>query len=193
MVRVALVGSQFAEQLRTNPEALGEVEVAWVGSEVAALERQLPALRVDALALEVADQAGLSADSIRSLVSRSHAELAVVSYGFTTRAFLRDLRDERIRVLQAPLSLGSLRAHLAFLLVRDLLSARPASNVACACVSETERAASALIELEARERSCPHRDRLGAATHAQLDALSREARDALQRAVTLVRPPAPRS
>ena len=188
MVSVELVGSQFAEQLRTNRDALGDVEVAWVGADPDELRRHLPELRIDALALDVTDHAGLSADSIRSLVATSNAQLAVVSYGFTTRAFLRELRDERIRVLQAPLSLSSLRAHLAFLLVRDLLSGRRASNATCACVSEAERAASSLLVLEARERDCPHRDRLGTATHAQLDDLSRQAREALQRAVALAHP-----
>lgn len=208
MIRVALLGAQFAEQVRTNADELRELDIAWLGTSVEAFRCEVPALRIGALVLDIADRPELDAAAVRSLVDASGAELSVVSYSYRTRSFLRELRADDIRLLQAPLSLTTVRAHLAFLMVQELLggrgrTARP-SNCArplsaalsaahpsgCSCGNELEHVMAELIATQAREKSCASRGRGDAQTHQNLEALTQRARAVIEEALTLVRPQA---
>ena len=208
MIRVALLGKQFAEQLRTNAEELRELDVAWMGYSVETFRRVAPGLGIGALVLDIADLPELDAAAVRDLVKASGAELSIVSYSYRTRSFLRELRADDIRLLQAPLTLTTVRAHLAFLMVQDLLGsrgrppreatgARPLSAAltaahpsGCSCGNELEHVMAELIATQAREQSCAGRGRGDAQTHQNLELLTQRARAVIEEALTLVRPQA---
>jgi hypothetical protein len=104
-----------------------------------------------------------------------------VTYGYSTRSFLRELRSERIRVLQAPLSLATMRAHLAFLIVQDLLRGQGsglARAEGCGYADGAQRARAELLALQERERRCAlslPQDPV----HAELERLTRVAAETL--------------
>jgi hypothetical protein len=206
MIKVALLGQQFAEQVRTNSEELRELEVAWVGNSVEAFRREVPLLGVGAAVLDIADMPEVAAGDVRALIETSHAELAVVTYSYRTRAFLRELRADHVRMLQAPLTLSTLRAHLAFLMVQDLLGgrgrnprgpdARPATTGAllaahpsgCGCGDELDHVITELIAAQSRERSCAGRVGVGEANHQSIESLTQRARATIEEALQLARP-----
>jgi hypothetical protein len=120
MIRVALLGRGFASQLAEHPDELGEVEVVWTGSDADAFRIQVPALQPTVVVLDAVE--GRPLEALRALITESKAQLALVTYGFASRSFLRELRSDRIRVLQGPVTLSALRTHLSFLIVQDMLS-----------------------------------------------------------------------
>lgn len=209
MIRVALLGKQFSEQVRTNAEELRELDVAWVGSSAEAFLREVPGLSVGAAVLDIADLPDIAVAEVQRLIDASRAELAVVTYSYRTRAFLRELRADHIRMLQAPLTLSTLRAHLAFLMVQDLLGGgrkpEPSPRDAraptaglppvahpsgCTCGDALEHAASGLIAAEARERACAERRSGAEAKHQSLELLTQRARATIEEALRLTRPTA---
>lgn len=129
MVKIALLGEQYAAQLRENPSALEGLEVAYCGPEVSALREKVVPGTLDALVLDLGAMSDAPDEEVRSLIETCGAELVMVTYTFTRRYLLRALQREGLRVFQAPLSLSILRAHLSALMVRAVLGdGRPASN-----------------------------------------------------------------
>lgn len=197
MVRVALLGRQFPEQLQANPEELRELEVVWVGSSHEAFRREVPGLGCKAVVVDLGE-VSLEPARVRELVERSGAELGLVSYGYATRTYLRELRGDHLRVLQAPLGLATIRAHLAFMVVQDLLGAGAARSAprqaaphelgTCTCPDEVQHVVAELIAAEARERACGGRRALED-RHQQLEALTRQARLSMEDALVVARPP----
>lgn len=157
MVKIALLGEQYAAQLQENPEALTGLEVIYCGNTVSEFRARALAGAPDAVVLDLGQLAGAPDEEIRQLVTAIGAEIVMVTYTYARRALIKSLQNERTRVVQAPLSLSLLRAHLSDLIVRETFrsngkrpaplapSATPAARrVTSAQLQATARAADAL-------------------------------------------------
>lgn len=156
MVKIALLGEQYAAQLQENPDALTGLEVIYCGNSVAEFRARALAGAPDAVVLDLGQLAEAPDEEIRQLVTAIGSEIVMVTYTYARRALIKSLQNERTRVVQAPLSLSLLRAHLSELIVRetfrssglrpsmDAPSAAPARRVTAAQLQATARAAEQL-------------------------------------------------
>ncbi|HET9450664.1 MAG TPA: hypothetical protein VFO83_07275, partial [Aggregicoccus sp.] len=156
MVKIALLGEQYAAQLQENPDALTGLEVIYCGNSVAEFRARALAGAPDAVVLDLGQLAEAPDEEIRQLVTAIGSEIVMVTYTYARRALIKSLQNERTRVVQAPLSLSLLRAHLSELIVRetfrssglrpsmDAPSAAPARRVTPAQLQATARAAEQL-------------------------------------------------
>jgi hypothetical protein len=122
MVKVALLGASYAAQLKENPDALAGLNVVHCGASVEAFREQVPSLHPDAVVLDLGELTDAPDAAIRAIIESSGAELVMVTFTFARRHLIRSLQKQSMRIVQAPLSLSMLRAHLGSLIVRDLLS-----------------------------------------------------------------------
>ena len=120
MIRVAILGSQLVGQLAN--EGLGsEVDVVWKGVSAEAFRREVPPLKPEVVIIDLVDLAGSVDQEVRTLLGLTEFELGIVTYSFARRALLKELRSPNVRVLQAPMHLDTLRAHLTPLVVKSVL------------------------------------------------------------------------
>lgn len=122
MVRLALLGPNFQSQLDANPDALQGVHVVWTGEDLTRfvqddLGGRPQVLVIDFSTLREEDPAA-DLDRVRRA---AEPELILVVYSYARREVLESLQDERTRTLQGPVPLGTLRAQMLGLIVRDML------------------------------------------------------------------------
>lgn len=131
MIRVAILGSQLLGQL-ANEDLGSEVEVVWKGTSSTAFRLEVPPLKPDVVVIDLVDLAGAIDQEVRALFGLVEFELGIVTYSFARRQLLRDLKAPNVRVLQAPMGLDTLRAHLMPLVVKSVLETgrRPALDAA---------------------------------------------------------------
>jgi hypothetical protein len=154
MVKIALLGAQYAAQLQENPEALAGLEVLYCGNAVAEFRARALAGAPDAVVLDLGQLAEAPDEEIRQLITAIGSEIVMVTYTYARRALIKSLQNERTRVVQAPLSLSLLRAHLSDLIVRETFRSSglrpsvepgaPTRRVTPAQLQATARAADAL-------------------------------------------------
>ncbi|MGV3622520.1 MAG: hypothetical protein ACO1OB_17000 [Archangium sp.] len=127
MIRVAILGSQLLGQL-ANEDLGSEVEVVWKGTSSTAFRLEVPPLQPDVVVIDLVDLAGAVDQEVRALFGLVEFELGIVTYSFARRQLLRDLKAPNVRVLQGPMGLDTLRAHLMPLVVKSVLESgrRPA-------------------------------------------------------------------
>ncbi|WNG42794.1 hypothetical protein F0U60_00775 [Archangium minus] len=129
MVKLALLGESYPAQLRENPQALRDVEVVWSGSSLESFRAQVPAKRPDVLALDFLELNGVETGAVPGLMEDSGARHAIVTYRFARRGVLQQYPAGKVRLLQGPISLSLLRAHVHLAVLDAMLqpqSAKPA-------------------------------------------------------------------
>ncbi len=119
MLKIALLGEQYASQFKENPAALQGLEVLYCGGSLPEFRNTALPARPNAVVLDMGQLADSADDEVRQIVQASGAELVMVTYTYARRALIKSLQSDRTRVVQAPLSLSLLRAHLGALLVRE--------------------------------------------------------------------------
>ncbi len=112
MVKLALLGESYPAQLRENPQALRDVEVVWSGTSLGAFREEVPARRPDVLALDFLELNGVETGVVPTLLEGSGARHAIVTYRFARRGVLQQYPAGKVRLLQGPISLSLLRAHV---------------------------------------------------------------------------------
>lgn len=120
MIRVAILGSQLVGQL-ANDDLGPEVDIVWKGTSPEAFRQEVPALKPEVVVIDLVDLAGAVDQEVRALLGLTGYELGIVTYSFARRQLLKELRSPNVRVLQAPMRLETLRAHLMPLVVRSVL------------------------------------------------------------------------
>ena len=120
MVRIAIVGSAVATQIAERPEALQGLEVAFAGTSVQPLLVPGSAPQVAAVILDLSQLGEEPAATVERLLVATGAQLAVVTYQFARRELLSRLADSRIRLLQSPTTLSSIRASMLSLIVSGI-------------------------------------------------------------------------
>ena len=113
MLRVAFLGLQFVGQLsKRKPES---VEVVWVGASPERFAAEVPALKPTVVVLDLAEFSDGADEQVRRLIAACQAELSIVTYSFARRQLIRSMQmqNQQVRVLQAPITLDVLQAHLA--------------------------------------------------------------------------------
>jgi|SRR6218665_135550 len=125
MVKLALLGESFPSQLRENPQALRDVQVVWSGTSLEAFENEVPAMRPDVLALDFLELNAVDTGVIPSLLERARARHAIVTYRFARRGVLQQYPAGKVRLLQGPISLSLLRAHVHLAVLDDVLQPQP--------------------------------------------------------------------
>ncbi|MBM7112397.1 hypothetical protein I3V78_02495 [Archangium primigenium] len=129
MVKLALLGESFPSQLRENPQALRDVQVVWSGTSLEAFKNEVPLVRPDVLALDFLELNGVETGVIPALLESARARHAIVTYRFARRGVLQQYPAGKVRLLQGPISLSLLRAHVHLAVLDDVLqpqSVRPA-------------------------------------------------------------------
>lgn len=119
MLRVAFLGEQFVGQL--SQRKLEEIDPVWVGVSPERFRVEVPALTPDVVVLDLAELKDVSNEEVASLVERCRAELAILTYSFARRQLIRSLQGPKVRALQAPITLETLQAHFAPLVIRRVL------------------------------------------------------------------------
>ncbi|HEX8433744.1 hypothetical protein [Archangium sp.] len=112
MVKLALLGESYPAQLRENPQALRDVEVVWSGTSLEAFRAEVPAKRPDVLALDFLELNAVDTGVVPGLLENSGARHAIVTYRFAKRGVLQQYPVGKVRLLQGPISLSLLRAHV---------------------------------------------------------------------------------
>ncbi len=207
MLRLALLGSQFRGQLATR--SLDTVEVIWVGSLAERFSAEVPPLHPDVVVIDLDALGAVDDVALRSLIDRCQAELSILTYSFARRAVIRSLQGPRVRVLQSPITIDLLLAHLAPLIIRnDLTHARkdpapmsstPAgprftreqlgklmevsSTVQCECPNHLAQVVERLQAFEAYSKDCESRNEADRAIHAALYLASATARLEMEKAL----------
>lgn len=125
MVKLALLGESYPAQLRENPQALRDVEVVWSGSSLDAFREEAAARRPDVLALDFLELDGVRTGVVPALLEDSGARHAIVTYRFARRGVLQQYPVGKVRLLQGPISLSLLRAHVHLAVLDDMLQPRP--------------------------------------------------------------------
>ncbi len=209
MIRCAFLGAQFVGQLSLRrPDGF---EVAWLGTDAARFEREVPVLKPDVVVLDINHLDDADA-AVRRLIEACRAELSIVTYSFARRALLRALQDLQVRVLQSPITLDMLQAHLGPLIVRDLLEApkkesspmvanvlTPAaprytreqlgrllevsSSIECECPNHLAKLVEQLQSFEAYSKDCQSKNDADRAIHTKLYQVSGSARAELEQAL----------
>jgi hypothetical protein len=122
VVRVALLGDTYPSQLRENPQAMKDLEVVWVGTSLEAFRAEVPPQRPQVLVLDFLDLAKVPEGHLTTLLELTGATRAIVTYRFAQRALLaKHGATNRIRMLQGPMSLNLLRAHIFLFALDDTL------------------------------------------------------------------------
>ncbi|ATB34675.1 hypothetical protein CYFUS_000082 [Cystobacter fuscus] len=121
MVKLALLGESFPSQLRENPQALRDVQVVWSGTSIEAFRNEVPAKRPDVLALDFLELNAVQSDVVPALLENSRARHAIVTYRFARRGVLQQYPEGKVRLLQGPISLSLLRAHVHLAVLDDVL------------------------------------------------------------------------
>jgi hypothetical protein len=119
MLRVAVLGAQFSGQLSTRP--LQDVELIWVGTSPDKFAVEVPPMSPEVVIIDLAEFSADADERIRDLLAHCDAELSIVTYSFARRALIRSLQSQRVRVLQSPITLDVLQAHLAPFVIRNVL------------------------------------------------------------------------
>lgn len=138
MVKLALLGESYPAQLRENPQALRDVEVVWSGTSVEAFRDEVPGKRPDVLALDFLELNGVQTGVVPGLLEGSGAKHAIVTYRFARRGVLQQYPAGKVRLLQGPISLSLLRAHVHLAVLDDML--QPPQAKAAAPVAQTPTA-----------------------------------------------------
>lgn len=125
MVKLALLGESYPAQLRENPQALRDVEVVWSGASLEAFREEAPAKRPDVLALDFLELNGVQRGVVPGLLEDSGARHAIVTYRFARRGVLQQYPAGKVRLLQGPISLSLLRAHVHLAMLDDMLQPQP--------------------------------------------------------------------
>ncbi|ATB30004.1 hypothetical protein [Melittangium boletus] len=125
MVKLALLGESFPSQLRENPQALRDVQVVWSGTSLEAFKNEVPEMRPDVLALDFLELNAVDTGVIPSLLERARARHAIVTYRFARRGVLQQYPAGKVRLLQGPISLSLLRAHVHLAVLDDVLQPQP--------------------------------------------------------------------
>lgn len=121
-VRVALLGDTYPSQLGENPQALKDLDVVWVGSSQEHFRAEVPLTRPQVLVLDFVDLAKLPEGHVAALLEQTGATRAIVTYRFAQRALVTKLgASSRLRILQGPMSLNLLRAHIFLFALDDTL------------------------------------------------------------------------
>jgi hypothetical protein len=129
MLRVALLGDTYPAQFRENPQALKDLEVVWSGTSMEAFRAEAPARQPQVLVLDFADLSKVPEGQLPMLLELTGAARAIVTYRFAQRALVaRHGASERIRMLQGPISLNLLRAHIFLFTLDDKLPAKRSSG-----------------------------------------------------------------
>lgn len=209
MLRLAALGSRFVGQLRTR--SLDDVDTVWLGADASRFLAEVPALAPDVVVIDLADLRVADDATLRKLVTATRAELTIVTYDFARRKYLRDLQGLGVRVLQSPVALETLRAHLAPLVIRRTLTnlvkkestmATPdaprfnrqqlgqlmeiASAIQCECPNHLAQIVEKLQAFEAYSKDCENRDDADREVHARLYASTAQARQEMERALEVL-------
>lgn len=129
VLRVALLGDTYPSQFRENPQALKDLEVVWNGTSMEAFRAEVPARQPQVLVLDFADLSKVPEGQISMLVEQTGASRAIVTYRFAQRALVaKHGASERVRMLQGPVSLNLLRAHVFLFTLDDKLPAKRSSG-----------------------------------------------------------------
>jgi hypothetical protein len=122
VVRVALLGETYPAQLRENPQALKDLDVVWVGTSLELLRAEVPLQRPQVLVLDFLELAKVPEGHLATLLEVTGATRAIVTYRFAQRALVAKLgSSSRVRMLQGPMSLNLLRAHIFLFALDDTL------------------------------------------------------------------------
>ena len=121
MVKLALLGESYPAQLRENPQALREVEGVWSGTSLEAFQEEVRAKRPDVLALDFLELNAVETGVVPALLEDSGARHAIVTYRFAKRGVLQQYPAGKVRLLQGPISLSLLRAHVHLAVLDDML------------------------------------------------------------------------
>ena len=143
MIKLAFVGGQFAEQVKTNSRDLTGVAVS-VSDSLEEFERQARSLRPKVVVVSLKDLGEPPLPRLDRILGDAGADLAVVVYSYARRETVDALaRHPKTRVVQGPLSLGNLRVQMLDLIVGDILDVGGGrALVACPrCGSRVEPAA----------------------------------------------------
>lgn len=208
MIRAAILGAQFAGQL--SKRSLEEVEVVWLGTSPEQFAADVPALKPQVLIMDLADFAADADERIKSIIERCGAELSIVTYSFARRALIRSLQAQQVRVLQSPITLEVLQAHLAPFVIRNVLQsarkelqmeqpARPrftreqlgklmevTSQVQCECPNHLAQVVDRLQSFEAYSKDCENKNDADRAIHASLYKASASARLEMEKALEVL-------
>lgn len=209
MLRAAIIGAQFAGQL--SKRSLENVEVVWLGTSPDRFIAEVPALKPSAVIVDLAEFGEDADERLRGALERIGAELNIVTYSFARRALIRSLQSQQVRVLQSPITLEVLQAHLAPLVIRNVLqSARKelsmdpspvpprfsreqlgklmevASSVQCECPNHLAQVVERLQAFEAYSKDCENKNDADRAIHAALYKASAGARLEMEKALELL-------
>src|SRR5687767_8978405 len=121
MVKLAFLGESYPPHLRQNPQALRDVQVVWSGAPVEGFRAGVPGLRPDVLALDFLELNGVQTGVVPALLEGSGARHAIVTYRFARRGVLQQYPAGKVRLLQGPISLSLLRAHVHLAVLDDML------------------------------------------------------------------------
>ncbi|HZH15432.1 MAG TPA: hypothetical protein VE057_13860 [Archangium sp.] len=149
MVKLALLGESYPAQLRENPQALRDVQVVWSGTSVEAFREEVPGLRPDVLALDFLELNGVQTGVVPTLLEGCGARHAIVTYRFARRGVLQQYPAGKVRLLQGPISLSLLRAHVHLAVLDDMLQPQPAKAAAPVAQVPTASASTPALHLGA--------------------------------------------
>lgn len=209
MLRAAFLGSQFVGQL--SRRTLEGVEVVWLGVSAEHFALEVPRLDPTVVVLDLAELAGGADEQVRALIATCHAELTIVTYSFARRQLIRSLQtqNQSVRVLQSPITLELLQAHLAPFIIRQVLETgrkesfpmenRPAppkfnreqlgtlmevtSEIVCECPNHLAQIVERLQAFELYSKDCENRNEQDRAIHAMLYRVSAGARLEMEKAL----------
>ncbi len=209
MLRAAIIGAQFAGQL--SKRSLENVEVVWLGTSPDRFIAEVPALKPSVVIVDLAEFGEDADERLRGALERIGAELNIVTYSFARRALIRSLQSQQVRVLQSPITLEVLQAHLAPLVIRNVLqSARKelsmdpspvpprfsreqlgklmevASSVQCECPNHLAQVVERLQAFEAYSKDCENKNDADRAIHAALYKASAGARLEMEKALEVL-------
>lgn len=209
MLRAAIIGAQFAGQL--SKRSLENVDVVWLGTSPDRFIAEVPALKPSVVIVDLAEFGEDADERLRGALERIGAELNIVTYSFARRALIRSLQSQQVRVLQSPITLEVLQAHLAPLVIRNVLqSARKelsmdpspvpprfsreqlgklmevASSVQCECPNHLAQVVERLQAFEAYSKDCENKNDADRAIHAALYKASAGARLEMEKALELL-------
>lgn len=125
MVKLALLGESYPAQLRENPQALRDVQVVWSGTSLESFRSEVRGARPDVLALDFAELDGVETGVVPALMEDSGAKHAIITYRFAKRGVLQQYPAGKVRLLQGPISLSLLRAHVHLAVLDDMLQPQP--------------------------------------------------------------------
>lgn len=185
--------------------------MVWLGTSPDRFIAEVPALKPAVVIVDLAEFGEDADERLRGALERIGAELNIVTYSFARRALIRSLQSQQVRVLQSPITLEVLQAHLAPLVIRNVLqSARKelsmdpspvpprfsreqlgklmevASSVQCECPNHLAQVVERLQAFEAYSKDCENKNDADRAIHAALYKASAGARLEMEKALELL-------